>query len=104
MTPTNALQGLVLAACLLAGTAVAMAAAPPAAQSKAKLQTQLKGVDAQLATARSTHDALQAQVAQLEQHNADQQKQIQQRDAKIAALQQRLRDAGVPASGTSAGH
>jgi hypothetical protein len=47
---------------------------------------------------------LQAQVSQMEQQNAASAKQLQARDAEIAALQQKLRAAGVPASASSAGH
>lgn len=80
----------------------ALAAAPTRHATAASSARQ--GVDAQLAAARARHDALQAQVTQQEQHNADQQKQLQQRDAEIAALQHKLQAAGAPASAASSGH
>ncbi|HKZ09921.1 MAG TPA: hypothetical protein VJL61_04330 [Rhodanobacteraceae bacterium] len=85
---------------------MAIAAPPPSASAKspAHLQNQVKEVDAKLAAARSHNDALQAQVTQMEQRSAAQQKQLQQRDAEIAALQAKLHAAGVPASAASADH
>lgn len=83
---------------LALGMAVPTMAAPPAAHSTATLQAQQKDVDAKLAAARTRHAALQAQVEQLEQQNTAQHNQLQQRDAEIAALQQKLQAAGVPSS------
>ena len=90
-----------LMAVLALGMAAPSMAAPPAAHSTAALQAQQKDVDARLAAARTRHAALQAQVTQQEQQNAAQHKQLQQRDAEIATLQQKLRAAGVPASALS---
>ena len=92
----------------LIGASVVAAAPPPASPQRAvktsNLQEQVKGVDAKIATARAHNAALQAQMTQMEQQSALQQKQVQQRDAEIAALQQKLRAAGVPGSAASAGH
>jgi septal ring factor EnvC (AmiA/AmiB activator) len=99
----------VLVGVLLLGSAsVAMAASPASdsgsAHAVAGVQAQVKKVDAEVAAARTRHAALQARVSQLEQHNSAQQKQLQQRDAEIAALQQRLQGAGGAAPSTSASH
>ncbi|HEX5353396.1 MAG TPA: hypothetical protein VFW60_04895 [Rhodanobacteraceae bacterium] len=91
---------------LFGASMAAMAATPPAhhrATHAASLRAKLNSVDAKIKTARAHQADLQSQATHLEQQNAAQQKQLQQRDAEIAALQQKLHAAGVPASGTSAG-
>lgn len=105
------LQGslrICLLSAVLLGTPLAAEAAPPAPPAgKTALQAQQQDVDAKLAAARARHAALQAEMAQLEQHNVLQQRQLQQRETDIASLQQQLRAAGVPASALSsapAGH
>ncbi len=90
---------------VLLGASAAMAAPPSRHAGKTSdLKAQQKDVDAKLASARTHHEALQSQVTQLEQQNAVQQKQLQQRDAEISALQQKLQAAGVPASAASSSH
>lgn len=95
-----------LACTVLLGASLAAFAAPPAAHrgTRADLQAQVKDVDAKIAAARAHNLALQSQVAQMERQGATQAQQVQQRDAEIAALQQKLRATGVPASADSAGH
>lgn len=85
---------VVLAPAVVAGTGVA---APPAGSGAGDVAAQLKDVNARITAARTHHKVLQAQVAQMEQQNAAQQKQLQQKDAEIAALQQKLRAGGAPA-------
>lgn len=100
------LRSIVLGMALL-GASSALMAAPPAsghADTKARLQAQVKDVDAKIAAAQAQNKALQAQVSQQEQQNAARANQLQQRDAEIAALQQKLQAAGIPTSATSAGH
>lgn len=94
-----------IVAALLGVSAVSMAS-PPAhhADTRASLQARVKDSDAKIAAARAQNATLQAQVSQMEQQNAARGKALQARDAEIAALQQKLRAAGVPASGASAGH
>ena len=89
---------------LLGASIAAVAPASAQARHPANPQDRLKGVDARLAAARAHNQTLQAQVTQMERQGAAQQKQLRQRDAEIAALQQKLRAAGVPASATSAVH
>ncbi|MBS0382908.1 MAG: hypothetical protein JSR56_10775 [Proteobacteria bacterium] len=104
MTLRNTLRmGLSGGVLLVASLAVVAAppAAPGSASATARLQAQQKDVDAKLVAARARHDALQAEMTQLEQHNALQKKQLQQRDSDIASLQQQLRAAGAPASALS---
>ena len=105
MSGNVVLRNALIVAALL-GVPAASMAAPPArhADGKAGLQAQVKDSDARIAAARARNAALQAQVSQMEQQNAARGKQLQQRDAEIAALQQKLRAAGVPASAASAGH
>ena len=67
------------------------------------MQAQLKDVDAKVSTARARNAELQAQVTRMEQQSADRHKQLQQRDDEIAALQKKLRAAGVSAPASSAG-
>ncbi|MGH8126202.1 MAG: hypothetical protein ACREPK_10200 [Rhodanobacteraceae bacterium] len=92
----------------LLGLSMAVMATTPAPQHARKhasgLHAQLQSVDAKITVAQVHRARLQSQVRRLEQQNTAQQKQLQQRDAEIAALQQKLQAAGVPASGTSAGH
>ena len=99
------LRSIVLGMALL-GAPGALMAAPPAsghAHKTPALQAQVKDSDAKIAAARARNTTLQAQVSQMEQQNAAQAKQLQQRDAEIAALQQILQAAGVPTSAASAG-
>lgn len=93
------LSKMILGAALLA-TPMALPAATPSGTVHARL----KDVDAKIAVARDRQTALQSQVAALEQQNAAQQKQLRDRDAEIAALQQKLQAAGVPAASATAGH
>jgi peptidoglycan hydrolase CwlO-like protein len=97
------LRSIVLGVALL-GASSALMAAPPAsrhADTAVGLQAQVKDSDAKLAAARAHNEALQAQVGQMEQQAAAREKQLQQRDAEIAALQQKLEAAGVPVSSTT---
>jgi septal ring factor EnvC (AmiA/AmiB activator) len=94
MAMHDLMRNTILCVTLAGASLAAMAAPPPAAH----LRKQLKDVDARIAAARAHHDALRAQVAQMEQQNAARQKQLQQRDAEIAALQEKLQAAGIPAS------
>ncbi|MGH8184400.1 MAG: hypothetical protein ACREPH_12150 [Rhodanobacteraceae bacterium] len=91
---------------LLGASAVSLAT-PPASRGTrhaADVQAQLKDVDAKITAARAHNAALQTQMTQMEQQNTARKAQLQQRDAEIAALQKKLRAAGVPASAGSAGH
>jgi septal ring factor EnvC (AmiA/AmiB activator) len=99
MAPHDLLSKMILGAALL-GAPMAMSAATP----HAAVHAQLKDVDAKVAAARAHQTALQSQVTTLEQQNAAQQKQLQDRDAEIAVLQRKLQAAGVPAASASAGH
>jgi septal ring factor EnvC (AmiA/AmiB activator) len=106
MSRNAVLRSAVIVAALLFIPVVSMAA-PPTSQnagSQAGLPAQVKDSDAKVAEARARNSALQAQLSQMEQRNAASAKQLQARDAEIAALQQKLRDAGVPVSASSAGH
>ncbi len=110
MTRQTLLRGMVFCVACFSASVAAMTmavAAPPASASvkpPGHLQSQVNEVDAKLAAARSHNEALQAQVTQMEQRSAAQQKQLQQRDAEIAALQAKVHAAGVPTSATSADH
>ncbi len=93
----------VLGAALFGMAAVAMAA-PPSSQPARDPDAQLHKVNVDVAAARTRNAALQARVTTMEQQNSAQHRQLEQRDAEIAALQQKLRAAGAPASAASAGH
>lgn len=88
----------------LFGMAAAAMAAPPSPHPAGDRQTQLQKVNADVAAARTRNAALQAKVTEMEQQNSAQHRQLEQRDAEIAALQKKLQATGVPASAASARH
>ncbi|HKV64831.1 MAG TPA: hypothetical protein VJN66_00445 [Rhodanobacteraceae bacterium] len=106
MALSSSSRSIVLGMALLGLSGVLMAAPPASghAGAKASLQAKVKDVDAKIAAARAQNATLQGQVSQMEQQNAASAKQLQARDAEIAALQLKLQAAGVPAPASSTGH
>ena len=92
--------GALCALSLVAPCALAAQSAPT--NDAAKLQAQVGDTGSDITAARARQVELQARVDDLEKRNAAQQKQLQQRDAEIAALQKQLQAAGVPAKATTA--